>query len=66
MADRFWSVSAGQSKHDVAETGTTTAGAHVEVRITYDNTVLAKNKLEALTLLDLLKAKITEDSWPPA
>lgn len=65
MADRFWSVSAGGDKVSVAETGTSTAGAHVEVRITYDNTVLARNKVEALTLLDLLKARIVEDNWPP-
>lgn len=63
MADRFWSLSLGQKKQDIAETGTTTAGAHVEVRITYTATGLSKQ--EALKALELLEYKITEDTWPP-
>lgn len=66
MADRYYSVSAGQDKVAVAETGTSTAGAHVEVRITYDNAALVGNKLEALQLLEVVKQRITEDNWPPA
>lgn len=66
MADRFWSISAGQAKQDVAETGVTTAGAHVEVRVTYDNAALVGNKQLALKLLELIEARIVEDTWPPA
>lgn len=66
MADRFWSISVGQDKTQVAETGTTTAGAHVEVRITYDNANLVGNKQAAIRLLEHLENRIIEDSWPPA
>jgi hypothetical protein len=66
MADRFWSISAGQDKVAVAETGVTTGAAHVEVRITYDNAALVGNKALALTMLRHLISRITEDSWPPA
>lgn len=66
MADRFWSVNAGQDKVAVAETGSTTAAAHVEVRITYDNAALVGNKVEALRALDVLRQRIVEDTWPPA
>lgn len=66
MADRFWSVNAGGDKVAVAETGTSTAAAHVEVRITYDNAALVNNKQAALRALQQLKSRIIEDSWPPA
>lgn len=66
MADRFWSMNVGQDKVAIAETGSTTAAAHVEVRITYDNAALLKNKQAAIRCLKLLKARIVEDTWPPA
>ena len=66
MADRFWSISAGQDKTLEAETGATTAGAHVEVRITYDNAALVGNKQLALRLLQLVEQRIVEETWPPA
>ena len=66
MADRFWSISAGQDKTQVAETGTSTAGAHVEVRVTYDNAALVGNKQAVIRLLEHLENKIIEDTWPPA
>lgn len=66
MADRFWSISAGQDRTLVAETGATTAGAHVEVRITYDNAALVGNKQLALRLLQLVEQRIVEETWPPA
>lgn len=66
MADRYWSISAGGDKVSVAETGSSTSGAHVEVRITYDNTALAKNKALALALLEHVSNRISEDTWPPA
>lgn len=65
MADRFWSISIGQEKTAVAETGSTTAGAHVEVRITYDNAALVNNKLAALKALEYIKQRIVQDTWPP-
>jgi hypothetical protein len=65
MADRFWSISAGQEKVAVAETASTTAGAHVEVRITYDNAAFTNNKQAALRALEYVKQRIIEDTWPP-
>lgn len=63
MADRFWSLSLGQKKQDIAETGSTTAAAHFEVRVTYDATGVTKQ--EALKALELLEYRITQDTWPP-
>jgi hypothetical protein len=64
VADRFWSVEFGGDKVSVAETGSTTAAADVEVRITYDAT--NNSKQAALRALATLAARITEDTWPPA
>ncbi|QAZ38435.1 hypothetical protein C1M51_02805 [Methylibium sp. Pch-M] len=64
MANRFWSGEFGATKVDVAETGTTTAGADVEVRITYDAT--NNGKQAALMTLDAIRQRIIEDTWPPA
>lgn len=63
MADRFYSVNFGQDKTQVAETGSSTAAAHVEVRITYDAT--NNGKQAALMALRLLMARVSEDTWPP-
>ena len=65
MADRFFSVNAGQDKTAVAETATSTAAAHLEVRVTYDNAAFVRNKLAVLTALDQIRARIVQDSWPP-
>jgi hypothetical protein len=64
MADRFYSCEFGQTKVQVAETGSTTAAADVEVRITYDAT--NNGKLAALVALDQIRNRIIEDTWPPA
>lgn len=63
MADRFYSCEFGANKLGVSETGTTTAAADVEVRITYDAT--GNSKLAALLALDAIKQKIQEETWPP-
>lgn len=64
MANRYYSVNFGQDKVLVAETGTTTAGADVEVRVTYD---AANNSKQAMMVaLELLEQRIQEDTWPPA
>ena len=63
MADRFYSVNFGQDKTQVAETGSSTAAAHVEVRVTYDAT--NNGKQAALIALKQLMARIGEDTWPP-
>jgi prephenate dehydratase len=65
MADRYWSASTGQDKVNVAETAGSTAGAHVEVRITYDTAALANNKAGALAALQMIAQRIAEDTWPP-
>lgn len=64
MADRFWSCEFGADKIAVAETGSTTAAADVEVRVTYDAT--NNGKQATLMALDNIRARIIEDSWPPA
>ena len=64
MADRFYSVEFGGNKVSIAETGSTTAAADVEVRVTYDAT--NNSKQATLKALMLLAARITEDNWPPA
>lgn len=63
MADRFWSLNFGQKKHEVAETATTTAGAAVEVRITYDAT--GNNHMAAIAALEMIQQRMIEESWPP-
>lgn len=63
MADRFYSVNFGQDKTQVAETGTSTAAAHVEVRITYDATNNSKGA--TMRALELLAQRVLEDNWPP-
>jgi hypothetical protein len=56
-------VNFGQDKTQVAETASTTAGAHVEVRVTYDATNNSKGA--AIRALELLMARVLEDTWPP-
>lgn len=63
MADRFYSLNFGQDKVAVAETGTSTAAAHVEVRLTYDAT--NNGKQAALNALENIRSRIVEDTWPP-
>lgn len=66
MADRFWSAYCGHDKVAVVETGSTTAAAHVEVRVTYDTAALLNNKAGALAALQVIAQRIAEDTWPPA
>lgn len=63
MADRFYSVNFGGDKVAVAETGSSTAAAHVEVRVTYDATNNGKQAL--LMALENIRACIVQDTWPP-
>lgn len=64
MADRFYSVEFGGDLVSVAETGSTTAAADVEIRITYDAT--NNNKSAAIAAIDLIRMRILADTWPPA
>jgi len=64
MAERFWSGEFGATKADIAETGTTTAAADVELRIIYDAT--NNGKMAALMTLEAIKQRIIEETWPPA
>lgn len=63
MADRFYSCEFGADKVAVAETGSSTAAADVEVRLTYDAT--NNGKQAALIALQNIVARIYEDNWPP-
>lgn len=64
MADRFYYAEFGADKVAVTEAGSDSAGADVSVRITYDAT--NNSKQAALRVLEHIKARITEDTWPPA
>lgn len=64
MADRFYSTDIGGSMdNEVAETGSTQAAKHVEVRVTYDAT--GATKTAVLLALDAIKAAILKDTYPP-
>lgn len=64
MADRFYSVDFGGSlENEVAETGTTQAAKHVEVRVTYDNAMASKTA--TLLALEAIKQAILKDTFPP-
>jgi hypothetical protein len=64
MAERYWSIEFGGDKVSVAETGTSTAAADVEVRCTYDAT--NNGKLALMNALENIRSRIVEDTWPPA
>jgi hypothetical protein len=64
MADRYYSVEFGGDKVAVAETGSSTASADVELRITYDAT--NNGKQAALIALEAIRQRLIEDTWPPA
>lgn len=65
MADRFYSVDFGGSMgNEVAETGTTQAAKHVEVRVTYDAT--GASKTATLLALAAISDAILKDTFPPA
>lgn len=64
MADRFYSCEFGEDKVAVAEGAADTAGDDVSVRITYDAT--NNSKSAALAALANIRARIIEDTWPPA
>lgn len=65
MADRFYSCEFGvQTYLGVAEAGSTTASADVELRVTYDAT--NNNKAAALFAIEAIKQRIETETWPPA
>lgn len=65
MADRFYSCEFGvQTPVNVAEAGTTTASADVELRITYDAT--NNSKLAALLAIEAIRDRVLSETWPPA
>lgn len=64
MADRFYYGEFGADKVGITEAASDSAGADVSVRITYDAT--NNGKLAALNVLELIRSRILEDSWPPA
>ena len=64
MADRYFSVNMGGDKVSVAETATSTAAAHVEVRVLYTTTDMGKQ--DTLRALMHIANRISEDTWPPA
>lgn len=64
MADRFYYGEFGADKVAITEAGSDSAGADVSVRITYDAT--NNSKQAALKTLEQIKARIVQDTWPPA
>lgn len=64
MADRFFSCNVGTTMQSgVTETASTTAAAHVEVRVTYD--AAQNSKRATLAAIDAIRQKILMDTWPP-
>lgn len=64
MADRFYSGEFGATmKTEITETGTTTAAADVELRVTYDASNASKQGL--VMALEAIMQKIVEDTFPP-
>jgi hypothetical protein len=64
MADRFYSGEFGATmKTEITETGTTTAPADVELRVTYDASNASKQAL--LMAIEAIKQKVVEDTFPP-
>lgn len=64
MADRFYSGEFGATmKTEITETGTTTAAADVELRVTYDASNASKQGL--IMALEAIMQKIVEDTFPP-
>jgi len=65
MAERYFSASLGDNfPSQVTEAGSSTAADPVEVRVTYDATGMDKRLV--CTMLDVIKARIVQDDWPPA
>ena len=64
MADRFYYCEFGADKVAVTEAAADSAGADVSVRITYDATNNSKGA--TLKAIESIKARILEDTWPPA
>ena len=65
MADRFYSGEFGATmKTEITETGTTTAAADVELRVTYDASNASKQGV--IMALEAIMQKIVEDTFPPA
>lgn len=64
MANRFYSGNFGSTmKTEITETSVTTAGASVELRVTYDAT--NANKQSLLMAIRAIEQKIIEDTFPP-
>lgn len=64
MADRFYSGEFGATmKTEITETGTTTAAADVELRVTYDASNASKQGV--IMALEAIMQKIVEDTFPP-
>ena len=64
MTARYYSVYFGGDKVSVAETGTTTGAADVEIRVTYTADNASQGAL--LQAIELIEQRIQEDTWPPA
>lgn len=62
MADRFYGVDRGGQGKDVSEDSSTTS-KDVEIRIDLS---AGMERHEVLLLIDELKGKVLEDTWPPA
>lgn len=65
MADFFIGVEFGADANAVPTEGTSsTAARDVELRITYDAT--ANSKQKALDAIDIIRARVVRQTWPPA
>ena len=63
MAQRYYGLDRGETKNDITEDSSSTATTDVEIRI---DLAASMSKSEVLIAIDMLKAFIIEDTWPPA
>jgi hypothetical protein len=64
MTDRFYSVALGDKTPSAVTEGAATSSEAIELRVEYDATGVDKRSV--LVGLDIIKARILQDTWPPA
>ena len=64
MAERYWSLSLGENIPSAVTEGAASDPAEaIELRVTYDASGVDKRSV--IVALDVLKARILQDTWPP-
>lgn len=66
MAQRYYSISRGQTKKDVIDTSSSTAGASLEIRVDLAQVPADQGLMEVIRMLENVKMYLTQLKWPPA